>query len=428
MSLQPSSDEEFENSRRLSQIVSKIPNFENFFVVPLLQCTPAPLTDSDLNGVDGTCLGASGPLEISQDYLNANLSSYRIIQMADGGITFRTANSNAQADWSFPRVLSAMCNLLDNGIVPMNTAGVLHFDLKDDNIVFDGEHVRLIDWDRALFLSDFDLNLTSNTCCGILTLVGQPVSYAFHVQEFFDLVEDYEHFTNEEFANLVCREVIRFHKTAEKELASACGFVIDDSFIKAQVLVMLNEFRTPARADGTWKWERMRYYKLLQYNFDVYGWLMLVLFLYGNAGSLFLAVDAARLTDPDVAAEWNRFFITYLYTPAVLCEPYEVSTILEDIRALIRLLRVTPTQPQRELQTTTFNNNTAGERSGVEETKTEVPARFSKNDMSAPKQQPVTSTLRSSPTPLSSSSTRPRATALTPVQSWKGVTKKVKLA
>ena len=309
MSLTPSSDEEFESTQRLREIVTRIPNFEDYFVVPLAQCTPAPLADSDLQGVDATCQGAYGPLDVSQGHLNANRSSYRIIQMADGGITFRDATANARAQWSLPVILDAMCDLLENGIVPMNAAGVMHFDLKDDNIVFDDRHVRLIDWDHAVFLSDFNIDLATHLYSGILTLVGQPVSYAFHVMEFFNLVESNENLTNEEFADVILSEVNRFHQISEEQLAAACGFVIDDSFIKAQIMVVLNQFRYRRRADAPWDWDRKGYLQLLQYNYDVYGWWMLMLFLYANAGALFRASDAARLAEPAVAAQCNSLFI-----------------------------------------------------------------------------------------------------------------------
>lgn len=101
------------------------------------------------------CNGWRGPLRVSQAILNRNRKDYRIIQMADGGLDFFRAAEDARQDWSLPAVFTAMCDLLEHGIAPLNAAGVLHFDLKNDNVVFDGSHVRLIDWDHAVFIDDF---------------------------------------------------------------------------------------------------------------------------------------------------------------------------------------------------------------------------------------------------------------------------------
>ena len=335
MGLKQSSDKEFAATQRLRDIVTRIPHFQNYFVVPLSQCMPAELDDSDLRGLDQTCRGYDGPLELPQAFLNQNRDLYRIIQMADGGTDFFRAARNSRRDWSFPGVLTSMCDLLENGIRPMNAAGVLHFDLKCDNIVFDGRHVRLIDWDHAVFISDFENNPPKRR--KMSTMVGKPVSYAFHVTGFLDLVENNKNMSNDLLADEILQDVIRLHEESEEDLAKLCGVPVplDNLFFNTQVLYMLTQFRRQRGPGEPWEWNRAGYVKLLQRNYDVYGWCMLVLYLLQHSRRLFIPADVDILVDNGFFDRWTNTLKRYVYNPYLLTQPYNIFDIVSDVRILI---------------------------------------------------------------------------------------------
>jgi hypothetical protein len=337
MSLKESSDEEFAATQRLRDVVAHIPHSQKYFVVPLMQCTPAPLDADDLAGVDRSCSGQRGPLRVPQASLNHNRRDYRIIQMADGGIDFFRAAENARQDWSLPAVLTAMCDLLENGIAPLNAAGVLHFDIKNDNVVFDGRHVRLIDWDHAVFIDDFinDPPANSSMRTRFTTMIGKPVSYGFHDSGFFKLVRDYEHEPNGVFADRIMSKVSRLHEDAENDLAESCKVRLNHSFLRTQVLSMLREFRQRL-PDRTWGWDRERYVELLQRNYDVYGWCTLMLDILLDSEELFLPDDVDRLFDSGVLDQLTAGLKQYVYSPFLLTLPFNISQLVHFVRKWIK--------------------------------------------------------------------------------------------
>ena len=339
MSLKQSSDDEFAATQRLRDVVTRIPYSERYFVVPLWQCTPAPLDADDLAGVDRSCNGWRGPLRGSQAILNRNRKDYRIIQMADGGLDFFRAAEDARQDWSLPAVFTAMCDLLEHGIAPLNAAGVLHFDIKNDNVVFDGSHVRLIDWDHAVFIDDFvnDPPRTPSASTRFTTMIGKPVSYGFHDSGFFKLVRDYENEPNGVFADVIMSKVSRLHKDAENDVADLCKVRVNSSFLRTHVLSMLREFRRRL-PDGTWGWDRERYVGLLQRNYDVYGWCTLILDILLDSEALFVPADFERLLDSGVLDHLTAGLKQYVYSPFLLTLPFNISHLVHFVRKWIKLV------------------------------------------------------------------------------------------
>ena len=47
--------------------------------------------------------------------------------------------------------------MLINGIIPMNNKGIIHNDIKSDNIVYDNKNIRLIDWGEVFIKSKKNL-------------------------------------------------------------------------------------------------------------------------------------------------------------------------------------------------------------------------------------------------------------------------------
>lgn len=335
------SNEEYQTTQRVRGIVSTIANNQNYFVVPLEQCTPAPLTQGDLDGVDSACEGQNGPLETPSRQLNARIDSFRIIQMVDGGVAFKEAERTARRNWSLPVVLTAMCDLLEHGIAPMNAAGLLHCDVKHDNVVFDGnKNVRLIDWDHAVFISDIknDPHKTLQILNGarIWTLLHQPVSYGFFGSAFNNLCNNNKNVDNNNLARQILMEVNRFHEVYETLLSDFCRVNTDTNFFKAQVLNMLTAFRRRNETTQVWEWDRTGYVELLQKNYDVYGWWMLMVNLLRTSNMLFAQADVVRL-----AVEYERWialFKHYVYTPFILTVPYNIPSIVKDVKILIGCL------------------------------------------------------------------------------------------
>jgi len=340
---------EYNKTRDLTAVMrARVPNFENYFVVPASLCAPAPLTAEDLRGVDSTCSGEAGPLHTSARLLNDTLSDYLMINMVDGGVTFSSAASS-HTTWPLSFVLRLLCDLLENGIQRLNAVGYLHFDIKNDNVVFDGRFVRLIDWGRAQLAAGL---VSKSPLAETMTLVGQPVTYALFSKAFRDQLAARSDVSNERLVPVVLESVKRPHKGHEDGMAAACGVVLDDAFLRAQITAALNTFRhlRAIALDGDetaweWEWDWPGYVALLQHNFDVYGWWALLLNLYQNATVLFRPADAAALYAR--RAELKQLFVRYLYTPAALVEPYDIPAMASEVRALAELVDAAAVSPPR---------------------------------------------------------------------------------
>jgi hypothetical protein len=319
-----------------------VPDYEKYFVVPYQQCTPARLSLEDLEGVDANCGGVNGPLKQNQLDLNNYLRDYGIINMADGGVSFSDAYRPPGSEWSLPDVFGALCDLLQHGIVPLNhRAGILHFDIKENNIVYDGAFVRLIDWDRMQLVED--IGSETRTLKETMTLLGQPLAYALHSDSFKKQLRDYYYaaadVNNDTFTEKVLASVVRFHAEEEDKLMGAVlpGARVDDHFLRAHIRAVVDKFRARTGSGGggdgddddEWVWDWDGYRELLRRNFDVYGWLVVVLTCYVNARTMFTAADADAVARN---AELLAMFRHYLYTPDGLVEPYNIKAILEIVR------------------------------------------------------------------------------------------------
>ncbi len=115
-------------------------------------CDPAPLTPEDLNGFHDYCyrLFEDDPeaKENIKNYdINKNLHKYKIINMPELGMSLN--------DWIKEEKLTPerliklnkyIMQLIQNAIVPMNNNGVVHNDIKSENILFNKNTPSLIDW------------------------------------------------------------------------------------------------------------------------------------------------------------------------------------------------------------------------------------------------------------------------------------------
>ena len=129
---------EMENIQRFYNATKKIPKSHKYFLFTRSKmCSPAKIPKRDLRGFDEMCTNFTTH-DVSESNINSksNINNLKLINMPDAGL--------AVNEWLFKtRLTSAriiifnklIAKLITNAIVPMNQQGVIHNDMKEDNIL-----------------------------------------------------------------------------------------------------------------------------------------------------------------------------------------------------------------------------------------------------------------------------------------------------
>lgn len=143
---------EMREYEQIKQYLMQIKDYPQYFSVQAHLCEPDALEPRDLHKFDDVCINFKMQgLNISAANVNDNLGKLRMINMPDLGIdlTQWMDQSAINAD-RICKLNEHVSNLLIHAVGPMNRLGVIHNDLKSENIMIDrNNHSRIIDWGLA---------------------------------------------------------------------------------------------------------------------------------------------------------------------------------------------------------------------------------------------------------------------------------------
>jgi len=147
--------EEMNEIDRIKPLLSLIPNFRDLFVIDgFYQCTPDTLDVNDLHNFDKVCENSVAPINAST--VNSNLEILRIVNQPYGGEKLTKVIKNIKHITELTAKLQqvfhlheALTFLLFHGILKLSDYGVVHSDVKPDNLLILDGKVRLIDWGLA---------------------------------------------------------------------------------------------------------------------------------------------------------------------------------------------------------------------------------------------------------------------------------------
>ena len=158
--------EEWREIEGIKPIIATIPNNENYFIVnQIYPCvnpqydtiddlsnfsskTCNPLTESMFSSLPGETRDTI--MDIQRLRAATKQGFIQGLNMPNGGPNLNEYTTPFDFTIEqFKTINNSLIDLLQNGVVPMNEAGLLHLDIKAPNMVFDGTHVRVIDWGLA---------------------------------------------------------------------------------------------------------------------------------------------------------------------------------------------------------------------------------------------------------------------------------------
>jgi serine/threonine protein kinase len=137
-------DIEMRNIENFYNALKKIPKSHKYFLFTKTKtCPPAKISKHDLRGFDEMCANFTSR-DVNESNINspAVIRSLKLINMPDAGISVNEWLFYKEKDAVSPLNLTrikifnkVISKLIGNAIAPMNRQGVIHNDMKEDNIL-----------------------------------------------------------------------------------------------------------------------------------------------------------------------------------------------------------------------------------------------------------------------------------------------------
>lgn len=145
-----SAEAEMREYEKIRRYLLHVKNHNKYFGMRAQLCEPDTLDRHDLENFDKVCINMERH-NITESNVNANLNKLRMINMPDLGIDLAKWLDESKLDPSRIRSLNNhVSTLLVNAVGPMNRLGVIHNDLKSENVMIDATgDARIIDWGLA---------------------------------------------------------------------------------------------------------------------------------------------------------------------------------------------------------------------------------------------------------------------------------------
>ena len=147
--------------KKIAPHIAKIPNNEKYFVVTQIKkCIPQSYSQEDLINFNTVCKPLlKGKYKTSATYIEGDTRNGEFIglNLPDGGMdVFDYLIESRPSKKDISKFLGSYMLLIQKGIRPMNIAGVCHFDVKSENMVYNSSlnETKLIDWGFAQFIPE----------------------------------------------------------------------------------------------------------------------------------------------------------------------------------------------------------------------------------------------------------------------------------
>ena len=138
---------EIHNIEKFYNALKKIPKSHKYFLfTKTTSCSPAKLSERDLQGFDEMCTNFTSH-GIYESNINAekNIRDLKLINMPNAGVSINewlfVKHKNLLLTSSRIKLFNKLISkLILNAIVPMNRQGVIHNDMKEDNVLIKNDY------------------------------------------------------------------------------------------------------------------------------------------------------------------------------------------------------------------------------------------------------------------------------------------------
>jgi serine/threonine protein kinase len=148
MMLNRHASDEYNQIMKIKQIVKKIPNYGDYFVIKDIEiCKIKKLSNEDLEKYQEKC-SALHKYNITKKNIRKSFDKISIVNIPYAGIAL---DNFIESEFTISRIMhlnKLLIELLNKAVIPMNKYGVFHSDIKASNILINESHkkIRFIDW------------------------------------------------------------------------------------------------------------------------------------------------------------------------------------------------------------------------------------------------------------------------------------------
>jgi serine/threonine protein kinase len=143
------SEAEMREYQQIRRHLVRIKNHNKYFGMQAELCEPDALDKHDLQNFDDVCINLK-KYHMTAENVNTNLSKLRMINMPDLGIDLIKWMETPMDAFHIRKLNNFISTLLVRAVGPMNRLGVIHNDIKSENVMIDAKgDVRIIDWGLA---------------------------------------------------------------------------------------------------------------------------------------------------------------------------------------------------------------------------------------------------------------------------------------
>lgn len=330
---------------QVRKYIKDIPHNNRYFLVAdTFACTPPkPLSAADRSNFDEVCkhLVKTG---LNKDNINKHLDSMALIQMPDGGQDLDDTLENIMEMSSLRRATkftalnTKLVDLLTNAILPLNKNGMLHNDIKGNNILVDhgnAGYPRLIDWGLACTFAKNVKEIPSTLCNHSINLNRPLAAVLFRKTEKvmlakLDLAE--ARLTAHQLLKTVLNEKPgHYHDLKERLLPTLYPKLANvDQIIENNVAAVLLKF-AKKNTKSNYTFDSLKYFQqVYKHNADIIGFLICfkhLLFSSTTNNKLEKFVNALR-----------NIYVTYCFDETYAIKPIPIKLLTRDLLALNALL------------------------------------------------------------------------------------------
>ena len=332
--------EEYHETARFFNILEKIPNFQNYFLLPQSLCTPDTLTSNDLINFDRKCTNLTRK-NITSDNVNEKLEKLRIIQLYDGGEDLeKYILNNVMTSERLVNINNQIVRLLKKAIIPMNHLGLYHFDLKASNILMNEKNkAKIIDFGLSQYISDYDEipeELTYRPCQYNLPATNILFNNEF-IEEYIDFLKTKPIPSKDEIYNFIYD---LYYSTLESELGPGHfdfkqqvlrNYILEQPTMQKNIIfTYISENLHTYTKNGSFDITGL--FKHFLHNADVYGLLMSYIDIIHQTGIRWLNADLKKSVQSEVRMLLKKYII---HTSYKLINKEECIRDIESINSMI---------------------------------------------------------------------------------------------